>query len=286
MQPTCPPDPVSVPHGNRVFIHLPVEVSGMELTGIHFSEKCVTDSVSRNGASLAPGRSLAPDQEVSIRFNGSKEALARIVGQMGKSNNKIIYGAVFLEPQEYFWGISFAESDEPAAGKALLECCACHRREDARLDEMELAVFVAEQRLRRECGACRTSTIWGPVLATGAASEEAAKASAVLPGDQRKLQERRRNRRTYMSKLACVRQGLRLDIVDTIDVSRIGFRFRSRLDYQQDGWIETAVPYVRDGANIFTPARIAWVKAGKGFHEYGVEYRGTQSRVVGSHWDR
>ncbi len=284
-QPSQPSGSVSRARGNRVFLQIPVEVYGTELSGMHFLEKCITDSVSRNGASLAIGRSLAPDQEVSIkRINNNREGLARVVGQMGKSDGKLIYGVVFVDAEEDFWGISFTESQEPAAGKVLLECFACHRQEDAALDEMELAVFMAEGRLQRRCRRCRESTIWGPVLVSDPARQEEQPKLKLGRGGANP-EERRQNRRMPMLRVACIRRQSRLDVVETIDVSRTGFRFRSRLSYDLDAWIETSVPYIKDGVNIFTPARIAWVRAANDFKEYGVEYRGTQSRPAGSLWE-
>jgi hypothetical protein len=152
------------------------------------------------------------------------------------------------------------------------------------MDEMELAVFMLKERLQRTCERCRASTIWRPVLNDAAADRQVLQPAIPLPRPAPAPEERRRNGRTRMQKIACVRQRSREDIVRTIDVSRSGMRFCSRLSYEPDTWIEIAVPYIQDGANIFTPARIAWVKTGKEFYEYGVEYRGTKARLNTSPW--
>lgn len=67
--------------------------------------------------------------------------------------------------------------------------------------------------------------------------------------------------------------GLNADVVDVMNVSRGGVCFRSVRVYPQDTWVQVAVPYTANAANIFVAGRI--VRSRKlidGLVEYGVEY--------------
>ena len=57
------------------------------------------------------------------------------------------------------------------------------------------------------------------------------------------------------------------------NVSRGGFRFKSREAYPAGMSIEAAVPYAKDSVNIFVAARIAYQQElSSGFRRHGVAY--------------
>ncbi|MGE0407331.1 MAG: PilZ domain-containing protein [Candidatus Korobacteraceae bacterium] len=257
-----------------MFIKIPVEVLGTELTGMDFFDKAVTDSVSRHGAGILIARPLGPDQEIMIKLEHGREAAVRVIGHIGDHNDGFIYGITFIEDQQDFWGIEFHDIGIATAGRVLLECLACHRKIDFGLDVIDLAVFEAKERIRRSCSNCHDHTFWGPVHSSGATLEIPSETLPALPPSPSKLLDRRRNRRLHIQKAACIRQHFQTEeIANTLDVSHTGLRFRSRRSYQPDSWVEVAMPYIQGGANIFVPARIAWMKSESDLNEYGVEYQ-------------
>ena len=64
------------------------------------------------------------------------------------------------------------------------------------------------------------------------------------------------------------------EVVKTMDVSRGGFRFKSRKHYALDWSVEVALPRSTGGANIFSAAKIKFVSDSPGEEEkiYGVAY--------------
>jgi hypothetical protein len=78
-----------------------------------------------------------------------------------------------------------------------------------------------------------------------------------------------------MRVTACVRSARHgQDIVKTRDVSRGGLCFTSPWIYQVGEDVEVAVPYSREGGNIFLPARIVRFQhlASEGTRVYGIVY--------------
>ena len=87
------------------------------------------------------------------------------------------------------------------------------------------------------------------------------------------MEERRKNRRTAMKMSGCVRfSGIDV-VVDCEDVSKGGFRFKSRKEYPQGIYVEVAVPYAKSSNNIFCNATISYcLKLPDGQFRHGVTY--------------
>ena len=64
-------------------------------------------------------------------------------------------------------------------------------------------------------------------------------------------------------------------IATTENVSRGGFRFKSRLKYPMGTSVEAALPYTPGAANIFVPANIVYVdeKPTDEMYSHGVAYK-------------
>jgi hypothetical protein len=256
--------------GDRIAIAIAVEVSGADLSGQDFLDKAFSAHISRNGASLVLNRNLAPDQQIVLRRSGSgAEAVARVVGQIGIRAEGHVYGIALPENCANFWGICFPPRAEleQALARVLLECATCRIRQVIALDEIELSVFEANHRLSRVCTQCRTATFWHTVPSTDPGKEDQAAHPAKKPN-------RRRHVRTGMRASACITQPRdEQELVQVVDVSRGGIRFRSDHHYRMDAWVQVAVPYTPDTANIFVPGRVVWQKSvGKNLWEYGVQY--------------
>jgi hypothetical protein len=255
---------------DRIAISIAVEVSGSDLNGQDFLDKAFSGHISRNGASLILNRNLAPDQQIILRRSGSgAEAVARVVGQIGIRAEGHVYGIALPENSSSFWGICFPPRAEleQATARVLLECATCRMRQVMALDEIELSVFEANHRLSRICNQCRTATFWHTVPSTEPGKDDQA-------GPPGKKPNRRRHIRTGMRASACITQPRdEQALVQVVDVSRGGIRFRSDHHYRMDTWVQVAVPYTPDTANIFVPGRVVWQKSvGKNLWEYGVQY--------------
>jgi hypothetical protein len=284
---------------DRVSISIPVEIFGADFSGEHFVEQSRTVLVSRHGATVVMSRKLGPDLELILRRPGTKkEALVRVVGQIGGQHDGYIYGLALMDQNVNLWNIYFPALTEgqTAVGRALLECGRCKSREIVYMDEVEAEVFEANLCLQRSCSQCGHSSIWKPVpgelvdeapapAAEAAGGEPAEAAANGAPGagaTEAPLAEpvppvvsRRKNLRIKSNMPACIRQpGFDEEVVTCEDVSRGGLCFKSPKRYFLGSRIEVAIPYAAGAANIFVPARIVYTQelSKEGVYKYGVSY--------------
>ena len=76
-----------------------------------------------------------------------------------------------------------------------------------------------------------------------------------------------------MKATACIRCYGAEEIVECEDVSRGGFRFKSRQAYPVGSLIQAAVLYTKSSGDLFVAARIAYQqKLDGGFYRHGVAY--------------
>lgn len=96
---------------DRLSLAFPVEASGIDLSGKHFSVKTKTTTVSRFGCCLALPQLLTSEQPISVRRAGTKErALGRVVAPLGAHADGFLYGVGMDESCETLWGIRFSSS--------------------------------------------------------------------------------------------------------------------------------------------------------------------------------
>jgi hypothetical protein len=274
-------EPHAPRRSDRVMIELPIVVTGTDCMGDMFLELASTTVVGRHGAKILLKRKLGPDQEVNLRCNATgRESEVRVVGQIGSTpEGTFYYGVALLDPDIGLWGIEFppAEEAEGAVGRVLLECVRCHTRELVYLYEFEAEVLEANRYLSRYCRKCVDTSVWRET--TLPAGEE-------LPGEVKPVPEpfppppkRTKNDRKH------VRLDLKVnvcihdpqygeEVVVTENVSRGGFRFRSKKHYAEGWLIEVALPYTPGGPNIFAAARIMYAEelGMSGESVYGVAY--------------
>jgi hypothetical protein len=245
---------------DRIELELRVTISGTDAQGHDFMEETYTTLVGRHGAKIVLRRPLAPDQELTIRCEGSgRESDARVVGHLGEDEEGKYYSVKFLDPQVDVWGIEFPPlvESEGAVARVLLECIRCRSRELSYLDEYEMEVFEVHHQILHPCKQCRDTTSWRQ--STGAATAElpspAALAAATPPRSERK------HPRMDLKVRACVRSAqFGEEVVSTTNVSRGGFAFNSPHRYVGGMMVQVSMPYSPVGGNIFTPARIAHVE--------------------------
>jgi hypothetical protein len=272
-------EPHAPRRSDRVVIELPILVTGTDCLGDMFLEQSKTSVVDRHGAKIVLTRKLVPDQEITVRcYPTGRESDARVVGQIGTSlEGAFYYGIALLDPDIDLWGIEFppVEEAEGAVGRVLLECVRCHTRDLVYLCEFEAEVLEANRYLSRQCRQCRDATVWREATAAGEELPAAAKAAPEAPAPAKRTKNDRKHVRLDLKVNVCIRHPqYGEEVVVTENVSRGGFRFRSKKHYAEGWLIEAALPYTPGGPNIFAAARIMYAAelGTSGESAYGVAY--------------
>ena len=268
-------EPEGTRRSDRIYLELGIQISGVDAAGKSFTEQTQTLVVSQHGAKMISRHVLLPQQALSIRCHKTgREALARVVGEIGADEEGHYYGLEISDPAANLWGIEFPSMDESevAAGRVLLECLGCHTQEVTHLDAFALEVLLANQCLMRPCNQCTGSptTLWKQ----SSLKESVAPAGPVAPLPVRTTNERR-DARISLKVDVCIRHPQFGDeMAATDNISRGGFRFKSQRRYEPETIIEAALPYTRGAANIFAPARIVYVEdePTEGMYAHGVAY--------------
>ncbi len=274
---------------DRISMRIPISVIGTDLSGKDFTETAVTEKVARYGGSIVTKLALGPEQELTLARADGVESKARVIGQISIGADGNVYGVELLDPKANFWGIHFPAPDESSVAKVLLECGVCGYREIVLLNELEFDVFQANDRLQRVCPKCREFSVWklasheAPASRVqhlhperrGQSSEPERNsnvtvvAEAIVPVPR---PNRRFHPRVKVALKACILHDGEQDVVEVLNVSRGGILIRSKRQYPVDCWIQMAMPYTDNGANIFVPARIARRIKSEAGHQYGIKY--------------
>jgi hypothetical protein len=271
-------NPIATPPAK---LQLPVEVIGADLYGQQFFERARILTIHRSGISILLENRLAADSEVIVRDpETNEEAIAFVMGQVLEDNSGPVYGLAFLDPSANPWALQVSASAE--ARMVQLECSGCHSVCAYSLSDMELEIFEGTQELTRRCKNCNSSTLWRETgrekleqKPINSPEQDQDSGSIASP-----IEERRRNRRTAMKMVACIRfSGVEL-VVECEDISKGGFRFTSRKEYPEGTRVETAVAYTKFGTNIFSPASITYChKMQDGQFRHGVTYTKTRGSI-------
>jgi PilZ domain len=245
---------------DRIYLELGIEISGVDAAGKSFSEPTQTLVVSRHGAKILSGRMLLPQQPLSLRcLKTGIETTTRVVGQIGRVDEGYYYGLEVADSHMNIWAIEFPAAGEgqDAAGRVLLECIRCHTQEVAHLDVFALEVLLANQNLMRPCRHCigGGNSLWKQA-ALREAKEGVGGEVTLLP---LRTNNERRDARIGLEVDVCVRhREFGEEIASTENISRGGFRFKSRRRYPSGTVVEAALPYTPGAANIFAPAKIVY----------------------------
>jgi hypothetical protein len=256
-----------------------IEVIGSDLDGLQFIEHTRILTINEDGATIPLANKLAPDSELIVRNALTKEeAVARVVGLIRDDICVHVYGIAFVDPSVNLWNIDFPRAQ--AEKIVIMECIRCHAVETVSLSEIEAKIVELKQSLTRRCKCINSSTIWKQ---TDRETNERRKSdqrnipsldetAARVPLERRR-EERRRDKRTAMKISACIRFSGREVAVECEDVSRGGFRFKSRKAYPAGTPIEAAVPYLKSSVNIFVACQIAYQhELSSGLYRHGVAY--------------
>ena len=259
---------------DRVFLTLPIRISGIRGRGEEFLEEGQIIDISRQGATIKVDKELFAGEIIKVlRLDGAgKEVMARVVGRVARGSEGHSFGLTILDPAVANpWGIVFpAVTDlDKAVLRALLRCVSCERTEVTYLNEFEADLLLCHHYISRPCEQCGGWTTWnrphdhpsaGPI-------------TAAVPGTQ----NRRSHGRIHVEAVGCVRHpALGNEVVVVRELARGGLSFFSPTKYPDGLRIEIAVPYSSKAPNIYSPARIVGSRngAGKGLleYEYGVAY--------------
>jgi hypothetical protein len=259
---------------DRVFLTLPIRVTGNRGRGKEFLEEGHTIDISRLGATIKLDRELFAGEVIKVqRLDGvGHEVTARVVGRVTRGSEGHMFGLTILDPVVANpWGIVFPDVADTgkAVLRALLRCVACDRTEVSYLNEFETDLLLCHHYVSRICARCGGWTTWNrPPDRTPAAPVAAAESEA---------QNRRSYGRIQVEAVGCVRHpALGNEVVVVRELARGGLSFFSATKYAEGSRIEIAVPYSSKAPNIYSPAKIVGSRnaAGKGLleYEYGVAY--------------
>jgi PilZ domain len=147
----------------RIAKELDIVLLGTDTTGRMFSEETKTVVLSRHGAGVVSRYRFTPDELMTLRLSGStKEAVVRLVGQIGGEPARYVYGLAFVEPDPDFWPMEFPppESFRQASLCLTLECSLCQSHQNVEQHEIEEDVYSVNGNILRYCESCGTSTPW------------------------------------------------------------------------------------------------------------------------------
>jgi hypothetical protein len=264
-------DPFATPPAK---LQLPVEVIGADVHGQQFFERTLTIAICRTGVSVLLDKKMGPDAEVILRNpETNEEAIAFVVGQIPEDKTGHVYGLTFLDPSVNLWRVQFPAAEE--ARLVQLECSGCRSVKALSLSDIELEILKAKQELTRSCDNCKSFMTWRET-----SREPTEKKAKISPKENLNppivaypAEERRRNRRSELKGVACIRHSGLEVIVACEDISKGGFRFTSHKEYPKGTRVEAAAPYTKFSTNIFTSAAVIYShKIPNGKFRHGVAY--------------
>ena len=147
----------------RITKELDIVLLGTDTAGKVFSEETKTVVLSRHGAGVVSRYRFTPDELMTLRLSGSgKQAVVRLVGQIGGEPGRYVYGLAFVEPDPDFWPMEFPlpEPFESASLCLTLACSLCQSHQSVEQHEIEEDVYSVNGSILRYCESCGTSTPW------------------------------------------------------------------------------------------------------------------------------
>jgi hypothetical protein len=255
-------------------VSLQIEVVGSDLDGRQYMERTQTLTITRDGATILLANKLAPESELIIRnVLTDQEAPARVVGHIREVVAGHVYGVTLMDPSVDLWGVGLSPTEREHA--TLLECNHCRVVKLVSLTDIDMEVLESKHALTRLCACSPSATIW-KLTTRDVAIERKHNSPRHRLGPEpaaTPAREKRKDRRTAVKSVACIRHGGREEVAVCEDMSRGGFRFKSRTKYPKGTRIDAAVPYVHANVNIFVPAQIAYHQELSAVsHRHGASY--------------
>jgi hypothetical protein len=254
---------------DRLFLQIPIHVSGTDAGGEQFEEDSVTVSVNQHGGCISLIHSLQPGGTIQVRhlLNGREEEF-RVVGLVQEIfSNRAEWGVESTDPTVEFWGIEFTPPPESAEPKALIQCQVCSQVVLAPFSHSGYEILLHTGLLSRHCDRCGETTRWQP-------SEVPTGSGAVTsPAQPLAHDERRKTRRRRLAmRLQLHRASGQTELVRTSDVSRGGLSFISRQVFRVGEEVGFILPFDVQKEPVETQGRIAWVRQTPEGCLYGVRF--------------
>lgn len=236
----------------RLYLTIPIRVSGTDPKGRDFSEECVSIDVSRHGARVRLKNSLVADDVIRIKnLKNNQETVFRVVGRVGQPNPDLPYadwGVECVDPNIVIWGVELKENPaEDIAFSALLQCSVCMVISSFLLTHKDVGAAAASAFLRRDCPRCSRETLWSYVTSDRRSPSTDAPKPLVDEEAERRERERRNEKRLSVQVPIRIRtpEG-KVEITKTVNLSASGARFLSVHDYLKGTMVFVAAPY-REG---------------------------------------
>ncbi len=274
----------------RLFLTLPIRVSGTDPKGRDFTEDCVSINVSKHGARIRLKNSLTVDDVVHIKnLKNDQEANFRVVGRVGQPDPSQPYadwGVETLAPEKNIWGVELRENPtEETAFSALLQCTNCTIMSSFLLTYREVGATGASAFITRHCPRCGRETAWSFVSSDRreqmvAPEKPGAEAEATEGKRRGRRPDRRSERRLTIQVPIRVRtpEG-QMEVSTTIDLSRRGARFFGVHDYAVGALLYVTVPYKAGEEPIEIKASVEHVEEVGEAPASGEEKRGSVRHV-------
>jgi hypothetical protein len=292
----------------RLKMEMPILLMGSDGEGRVFSEETRTVVISQHGAGVVSRQKLVAEQEVVMRTRPSgREAVVRVVGEIGMQGTQHTYGVAFMDERVDFWMMDFPPAPENVthAEPLVLKCSGCPAMVELTDGDFEYDICAIHGGLARFCEDCGMLTVWkvsnelipkaAPVRKKEASKKvevpkeaEAAKEKTtkefeetiakILASTGERAGERRARVRAKVNFFANVcTEEFGEDVVTCIDMSKGGVSFRSKKKYEQEMRVLIAVPFsaeVKEAPAIFVRGRIANVRGAgqEGVWRCGLEF--------------
>jgi hypothetical protein len=236
----------------RLFLTIPIRVTGTDPKGRDFSEDCVSVDVSRHGARIRLRNSLVADDVINIaNLKNGQETRFRVVGRVGQPNPDLPYadwGVECVDPNIVIWGVELKENPaEDIAVSALLQCSVCLVISSFLLTHKDVGAAAASAFLRRNCPRCGRETLWTYVTSDRRSPSTEAPKPVVDEEAERRERERRKEKRLAVQVPIRIRTAEgKVEVTKTVNLSASGARFLSATDYPKGAMVFVAAPY-REG---------------------------------------
>ena len=224
----------------RVFLRIPVAVSGQDSTGNSLAEESKTIHISRDGALVELHRLPLPGSQLTVRnLSNGLVANSRIVHTHDPGKGaRAECGIELVDAPRDFWGVVFEDAGPPEEPRitALLVCTNCGQRVFAALSPEEYKAMESDSAIDRHCPRCETTTEWlvGPSEEDEeeTISPESTGEQTLKPEEEKSGIERRQARRLALKVPLRVRSTSgTTEATVAEDMSKTGFKFGCSLEF-------------------------------------------------------
>jgi hypothetical protein len=262
---------------DRIYVQVPVRLSGKDRSGAEFEEETVTVNINRHGACITLTQFIEPEQSVRVKnLRNGLEQDFRVVGLVRQVfGNRAEWGLELTDPEIDFWGVEFVPPPESVEPKILLQCMACSKVLLGFVSRLQFDMLMHTGLISRHCEQCGETTRWQP--SEPELPPEIAR--RISPPEH----ERRKNRRLRIAMhLRLTGANGESEIVQTADASKGGLCFFSKKPHAVGEWVSLILPYGEGGRPSETLAKVVWAREVPGGKLYGASYAASDFALKGA----